>query len=171
MDDGGRKSQYTCQDGIKSSQFYFFIKKGNDGDGNHKNCTARVQAFRAEIHPVYDQAVEGGKSKFSQKNAVRVQMDIARVPCHEDDGDTEEQGKYEADSGIGGDEPALVEEFDQPHCKDTHEGRADNEEGRVQAADGKESEYDAEEDGMADGVSQHGHAPEDEEVPRQGTGG
>lgn len=92
-------------------------------------------------------------------------MDIARVPCHEDDGDTEEQGKYEADSGIGGDKPALVEEFDQPHCKDTHEGRADNEEGRIQAADGKESEYDAEEDGMADGVSQHGHAPEDEEVP------
>ncbi len=44
-------------------------------------------------------------------------------------------------------------------------------EGRVQAADGKESENDAEEDGMADGISQHGHAPEDEEVPRQGAGG
>ena len=51
-----------------------------------------------------------------------------------------------ADSGIGGDEPALVEEFDQPHCKDTHEGRADNEKRRVQAADGKESENDAEEE-------------------------
>ena len=65
MDDGGRKSQHTCQDGIKRSQFYFLIKKGNDGGGKNKNCTARIQAFRAEVRAVYDQAVEGGKSKFS----------------------------------------------------------------------------------------------------------
>ncbi len=65
MDNGGRKSQYTCQDGIKSSQFYFLIKKGNDGGGKNKSCTARIQAFRAEVRAVYDQAVEGGKGKFS----------------------------------------------------------------------------------------------------------
>ena len=164
-----REAEYFRQNGIEGSKFQFFIEKSNDCRDDDKNNAARVYAPCTVIRAVDDQAVEGGKSEFAEKYAVRVYVDVAGVAGDKNNGDTEEEGKYKSDGRIRSDKAASVQRFHKPDGEYAHERRTDDKKRGIQTSGEKKGENNPQKYGVADCVGEHGHSPEYKEVPRQST--
>ena len=94
---------------------------------------------------------------------LRVQVHVARVQGQQHDAQCEQSGESDADRRVflG---PALAGQLHQERGDEPHDGRADEHRERPEAVRQQERQHKTEQHRVADGVADHGHAPQDEKA-------
>src|SRR5690606_15123939 len=103
-------------------------------DVEQKNGAGGVEGLRPDIQSEQPEAVEGSKGKFSQQNRVGVQVHISSVARDQDDGNAENGGEDQPDSGVLAHQAGTVEQLHQADGNHTHQRRTDHQERRGEAA-------------------------------------
>jgi hypothetical protein len=159
---GGREAERAGQRLVEGRQFQLLEEKGHESEVDKRHSAHRQQCLRHRVAADFNR-IKPDEADLAEQHGMLVDMHVAGIDVEQQYADGKQDGEDEADGGVilhaaGGDQ-----QFRQEDREDAGQRCADDLHRAALLTGQHPDDNDAEDDGMADRVGQHGIAAQHQE--------